>query len=450
MLFGLIGVKKTYKPNWISFEKIVDDKPYSVTVDTCHTDLVVQKTYGTVLVVTIKLEHPEAMAKEQQTINEIANDLQDTIKSFVHSFYIGSVYGDGNALLYYTLEQGIEDSIVLEFLTHTKRTYAINWADDAGWTFIKNTLYPSKKETQHTINPQMLEFVKIEHGKKSDDPLPPGIAHTIFFKDPMQKLKLLEELKACGYSQIGQTMTVKSKDEEALPFYMEVGKNSALDIDTINKQTDEIIDLLEKYTARYDGWQAMGGSIVSVVLPIQEGFTLIELLVVIAIIGILASVILASLNSAREKARNAVRIANIHTIQTAISAYYADHGSYPITPTTDPGWWRSQCPYWTSYDHSLTTGYAADDVIPGLVPEYMPSFPDDPAMNTVADTSCYLYHSDGTDYVLLDHNISDPGFSYNSFPQFIDPARDGGTDCTKVDGTAVWSWKIYSPGGACW
>ena len=54
----------------------------------------------------------------------------------------------------------------------------------------------------------------------------------------------------------------------------------------------------------------------------NQGFTLIELLVVIAIIGVLASVVLASLNTARKKSRDARRIADIKQIQLALELYF--------------------------------------------------------------------------------------------------------------------------------
>ncbi len=63
----------------------------------------------------------------------------------------------------------------------------------------------------------------------------------------------------------------------------------------------------------------------------QKGFTLIELLVVIAIIGILATIVMVSLNTARAKARDARRISDVRQLQLALQMYYDSTGSYPAT-----------------------------------------------------------------------------------------------------------------------
>lgn len=68
---------------------------------------------------------------------------------------------------------------------------------------------------------------------------------------------------------------------------------------------------------------------------LSRGFTLIELLVVIAIIGILSSVVLASLNSARLKGRDARRISDIKQLQLALELYYDANQSYPAAAYTN-------------------------------------------------------------------------------------------------------------------
>lgn len=65
-----------------------------------------------------------------------------------------------------------------------------------------------------------------------------------------------------------------------------------------------------------------------------NGFTLIELLVVISIIGLLAAVVLVSLNSARTKSRDARRLSDMHQLQNAMELFYSSCNGYPSTLAT--------------------------------------------------------------------------------------------------------------------
>lgn len=101
----------------------------------------------------------------------------------------------------------------------------------------------------------------------------------------------------------------------------------------------------------------------------SRGFTLIELLVVIAIISMLSSVIMASLNGARIKARDSKRVQDIRQLQLAITLFYDDFRRYP---------------------NSLTE----------LTPDYIPVVPDPPPGTAAYRYARYGGVGAGTNYHL--------------------------------------------------
>lgn len=137
-----------------------------------------------------------------------------------------------------------------------------------------------------------------------------------------------------------------------------------------------------------------------------RGFTLIELLVVIAIIGILSAVVLASLGAARARARDAQRQQDIRNVNTALQMYFADHGSYPSTGNLNNVYMDPGCEPPTSSVMDSTDAITADWV-PGLVAGgYIAQLPRDPqgmrvfGGTTAQGVACYVYTSNGTDYIL--------------------------------------------------
>ncbi len=141
----------------------------------------------------------------------------------------------------------------------------------------------------------------------------------------------------------------------------------------------------------------------------QKGFTLIELLVVIAIIGILATIVLVSLNTARQKARDTRRISDLRQVALGLEMYYDDN---PVTGYPGAGGGDE-------YAGAMTTALEGGG--------YM-TVPLDPG------TTNYEYCVDGSDnqaYVLK-ATLEDTGHS--ALASDVDGGNIFGCDCNDAGG----------------
>ncbi len=135
---------------------------------------------------------------------------------------------------------------------------------------------------------------------------------------------------------------------------------------------------------------------------IGKGFTLIEILVVIGIIAVLASVVLVSINPARQfkLARDSQRVSNVNALLNSISQNIAEHrgvftcGTSPLAIPTVPTVVRS------------ATSTGGINIAPCVVPTYISVLPFDPSVSGAHYTSITDYDTAYVIYLDTDGRVT--------------------------------------------
>lgn len=242
------------KENWEHYTRNANGELTSIQLNTSiYLDVEeIEFAYPNIVFVKLKLKEPTETGllsqNEESAILQIENILEAELIKSNSGVYVGRIISAGNVEFLYYLESTHKLQDFLDYGQNEVQSYDISTShqEDGTWSTYQKLLYPTPKEWQMIENHHVCDKLKAA-GRNLELPL--VIVHKLQFISEYKKRDLIEELTDEGF-QINDDLT--TEDGYSGFTFERIDKPTYENIDAL---TLHLIDVLDIYDAKYDGWE---------------------------------------------------------------------------------------------------------------------------------------------------------------------------------------------------
>ena len=242
------------RENWEQYTRNTDAEPASIQLNTSiYLDVEdIEHTYPNIVFVKLKLKEPTATGllnqNEEADILNIENALDTKLMQADSGRYVGRIIRSGSVKFLYYLEPTQKLQDFLDYSVEEARDYEISSSheEDGTWSYYQKLLYPTPKEWQIIENHHVCDKLKADGDNLE---LPRVIEHKLQFISEYKKRDLIEELEEEGF-QINDDLTTEDGYSGFTFERIDIPTHENIDALTLH-----LIDILDIYDAKYDGWE---------------------------------------------------------------------------------------------------------------------------------------------------------------------------------------------------
>ncbi|OWR29826.1 hypothetical protein CDO73_12105 [Saccharibacillus sp. O23] len=235
--------------HWDIYFSTIEEHFASIVLDMGIWKEVDQRQFSFPMALRFKIKNPNKSGIPIDREAEIINDLEDRIINEINGtgYHVGRVTTNGIRDLFFYFSQDYDLSSLAGpiFLEHGYdiETFSIN--EEEPWGFYFNFLYPNEYEIQHMGNRKVLESLRtsgdsLEESRRVD--------HWIEFRSDMDKLGFIKKVESLDFK-------IEQEHQSTDAITLRIYRADRVDPQSINDLTDLLVDLVNEFNARYEGWE---------------------------------------------------------------------------------------------------------------------------------------------------------------------------------------------------